>query len=222
MPSLADFKTHPLKTAYAYAARWVGKYKRPKRYDRMLQIIDEVKPKVLLEVGTLHGWHAKKMIAIAQKYHPKGEVQYLGFDLFEPMGQAQFAYEVSKQPDTEAVLQRRLEETGAAIRLFKGDTVETLPRVYNQLPPVDFAFIDGGHSLQTIANDWKYVSRAMRPGGIVIFDDYWPDRTDAGAKVTVDSIDRTQFDVEVLPTVDVFINPDHGKLTLQLAMARKK
>ena len=79
----------------------------------------------------------------------------------------------------------------------------------------------GGHSLETIANDWRYASRLMHPKTVLVFDDYWPGRTDAGAKVTVDDIDKSQYDVKCLFITDHFKKTDFGELTIKLILVRK-
>jgi hypothetical protein len=42
------------------------------------------------------------------------------------------------------------------------------------LPPssMDFAFIDGDHSLEGVSGDWDHVRRILAPHGSVAFDDY--------------------------------------------------
>jgi hypothetical protein len=142
--------------------------------------------------------------------------KYYGFDLFEKMDDEKFKKEVSKQPLTMEEIQAQLETTGADIHLFKGDTTHVLPEVWEQLPKMDLIFIDGGHSIETIRNDWIYSSKLLSPSGVIIFDDYWHNRTDVGAKVVADAIDRTKYEVELMPVVDKFTNPEFGPLTIQL------
>jgi hypothetical protein len=60
---------------------------------------------------------------------------------------------------------------GAKIFLFKGDTREVLPKVVNTLPMMDFIFIDGGHSLETMENDWRYAQVVMGLNTFVVFDE---------------------------------------------------
>ena len=109
----------------------------------------------------------------------------------------------SKIPPALEVVRGKLEKTNAEIHLYKGYTEDTLPKVVNELPKADFVFIDGGHSIETIENDWKYVQEVMDEKTIVIFDDYW-NREDAGCKKVIEGIDRTKFEVEILPIQDKF------------------
>ena len=56
--------------------------------------------------------------------------------------------------------------------------MKTLPEVSKNLPQMDFIYIDGGHSLETIKNDWDYTKNLMHKGTIVLFDDYWQNKID--------------------------------------------
>ena len=191
------------------------------RYDQLFDEIKIIKPVNIMEIGVWVGDRAKKMIKLASQFNPTQSVNYYGFDLFEIMDNAKFKTEISKQPPNLEYIKNKLKETSASINLFKGDTTETLPKFVKQLPPMDLIFIDGGHSLETIANDWLYTSKLLHTGSVVIFDDYWPSRTDAGSKVTVDTIDRGQYFVEILPITDFFPNTAFGPLTIQFAKVVK-
>jgi hypothetical protein len=191
-----------------------------KRYDRLFEIIDRYKCHRIMEIGTYDGEHAKQMIETAKKHFPANEVEYYGFDLFELLDEHKLKEELSKKPPPYHIVKRKLEETGAKIFLFKGDTREVLPRVVNTLPTMDFIFIDGGHSLKTIESDWRYAQAVMGPNTIVVFDDYW-NRFDAGCKALIDALDRANFDVEILPPKDRFLKED-GFLEINLAKVTRK
>ena len=112
--------------------------------------------------------------------------------------------------------EKKLQETGVNVHLYKGNTMKTLPAVISDLPPMDVIFIDGGHSLETIQNDWRCAKALMSEKTAVIFDDYWLNRHD-GARPVVDAIDRTKYTVNLLPVVDVFFNPNFGRLVIVFA-----
>lgn len=194
----------------------------PCRYHQILENIDHLKPATIMEIGVLSGDRADEMIRAAAKHRNISDISYYGFDLFEKMDDYKFRKEVSKQPLTIDDIRVKLQRTGADITLYKGDTTQVLPQVWEQLPKMDFIFIDGGHSIETIENDWLYSSKLVGPNSIVIFDDYWQNRADAGAKVTVDSINRNIYNVELLPIVDRFVNREFGPLVIQLAKVTVK
>lgn len=175
-----------------------------------------------MEIGTWRGERAKLMILEAQKYSPSEEVSYYGFDFFETLLPETLNKEFSKQPPSMEMVKNELGETGARITLYKGDTKEIFPEQVFYLPKMDFIFIDGGHSLETVQNDWNYVSRLMHEGTVVVFDDYWPERTDAGAKSIVDAIDGSIYDVKILPEFDVFVKPHFKRLIIKFALVKKR
>ena len=39
--------------------------------------------------------------------------------------------------------------------------------------PVDFVWLDGGHSIETIRSDWENIKRCLTPDAVVFFDDYF-------------------------------------------------
>lgn len=192
------------------------------RYDQIFNEIKRIRPLNIMEIGVWTGDKALQMINIAKKYHDAKDINYFGFDLFEVMDEDKFKKEISKQPLGIEEIQSKLDKAGSVVKLYKGDTTVTLPNLVDKLPKMDIIFIDGGHSLETISNDWLYSSKLMGQDTVVIFDDYWPNRLDAGAKSIVDNIDRNIYEVSILPTTDFFKETPFGPLTIQLAMVKLK
>lgn len=211
-----------IKTLFAYIKHLLGIWNEPKRYRQLYSKISDICAQNIMEIGTWRGKRARLMILEAQKHHSREEVSYFGFDLFETLSSETMNAEFSKQPPLMEMVKKELGTTGARIALYKGDTIKILPKVIDSLPKMDFIFIDGGHSLATVQNDWNYVSRLMHGGTVVIFDDYWPNKTDGGAKPIVDAIDRILYEVRILPKFDVFINPDYGRLIIKFAQVQKR
>lgn len=199
-----------------------GAANAPRRYAQLFSGIHRVRPKHILEIGTWTGSRAAQMIAAAKEFNPAQDIHYYGLDLFEEFTENVMSAELSKRPPAMAEVERRLAATGAHIHLYRGDTQKTLPCLAPTLPLMDFIFIDGGHSRETVLSDWRYACTLLSPRGVLIFDDYWVNRTDAGAKPTVDSIDRGTFFVELLPTVDCVRHPGFGELRIQFAEVRHR
>ena len=209
-----------LRPLYVPMANWYHKrFKGPRRYRYLFETIREVHPKSILEVGTWNGNRSLQMIKLAQTMSPGGKIVYYGFDLFEEMTDALFAHELSKRPPAEADVCEKLTASGAEIRLYKGDSKIVLPKAILEIGKVDFVFIDGGHHVETIQSDWENVAKLMHERTVVIFDDYWRNRTDAGCKAVVDAIDQDKYMVEVLPVVDSF-NNEFGRLNISFARVR--
>ena len=177
-----------------------------------------------MEIGTWGGGRAFQMIELAQKYHDKNEVEYYGFDLFEMMNEEIFKKEFSKMPPSMEAVKRKLESTGAKIQLFRGFTKDTMPKVISTLPTMDLVFIDGGHSIDTIENDWYYAQQVMGDNTIAIFDDYWSgdweNREDLGCRSLIEVLDEYKFDVKILPRQDKF-KKDWGVLKINFVQVRK-
>lgn len=210
-----------LRPLYVPIASWYyDTFKAPKRYHHLFDTIESVRAESILEVGVWNGKRAVQMIETAQKFSK--DVAYIGYDLFENLGEGGFQSELSKMPPTEEAVKTLIEKTQAHITLYKGNTLESLPASIPQLPRIDFIFIDGGHSVDTIASDWKCIQLLMHKKTVVIFDDYWRNRIDAGCKAVVDAIDRTQFNVEILSEIDTFNNSDFGRLEISFAKITKK
>ena len=209
------------KILIAYIKYFFGIWNEPKRYWQLYSWISDIHAKNIMEIGTWRGERAKLMILEAQKHIPREAVFYYGFDIFETLSLEMMNKEFSKQPYLMETVRNELDKTGAKIALYKGDTKEVLPEVATSLPKMDFIFIDGGHSLTTVQNDWDYASRLMHKGTVVIFDDYWPEKSDAGAKPIVDAIDRSAYYVKILPVFDVFIKPSYKRLVIKFAEVQK-
>ena len=200
--------------------RIIKKINKPRRYKNLNQTIDQLKPKNIMEIGVWNGNRSLQMITAAQKYHSPEKINYYGFDLFEDLTLEKFKEEVSKMPPPKQEVEDKLRMTKSNINLFKGDTIQSLPENIAKLPKMDFIFIDGGHSLKTITNDWYCVQQLMHNETVVIFDDYW-NRNDAGAKPIVDKIDRMKYKVEILSPQDKF-KKDWGILKINFVKVTLK
>ncbi len=206
---------------YVPIASWYyDTFRGPKRYHHLFDTVGNGTVKNILEIGVWNGKRAVKMLEIAKRR--SADVSYFGFDLFEDLGAEGYKNEFSKMPPTQAEVENLISKTGAKVTLYRGNTLVSLPNAVPTLPPMDFIFIDGGHSIETIASDWKYTQMLMHDETVVIFDDYWRNREDAGCKTTVDAIDRAKYHVEVLPEIDSFDNPDFGHLDISFAKVTKK
>ncbi len=210
-----------LRPFYVPVASWYyDTFKAPKRYHHLFDTIHATHAQHIFEIGVWNGKRGVEMIKEAQKH--ASDVSYYGFDLFEDLGNEGYIAELSKMPPTEAEVRTLLESTGARVTLFRGNTLETLPKNAPTLPVMDFIFIDGGHSVETILSDWNSIQNLIGKNTVVLFDDYWRNRTDAGCKVVVDAIDRSQFDVTILPEIDIFNNKDFGRLEISFARVVRK
>lgn len=187
----------------------------------------------LLEVGTYDGVRACQLLGFWLNGNTKRSATYVGFDLFEAMTQELTAAELSKTrlpPSRREVLKRISGAVPkASVTLRQGNTRQSIPAyVSEHKEPFDLIFIDGGHSLETIASDWNAVKELMNYDTIVLFDDYYENRDDFGCRPQLDLIrDEPRHDtalgeapfvpkysVTLLDPVDKY---DHTKLEVRMA-----
>ncbi len=177
------------------------------RYNQLIPIIEKNKPKTIVEVGTWNGERAIMMATEALKHQEK--VRYFGYDLFEDATDETDARELNvKKHFTADYVEAKLiafekQNPGFCYTLIKGDTRETLeslPKWY-EWADVNFetalVFIDGGHSIETIQNDYD----ALKHAKVVVIDDFYSDGPDVskfGCNILVDKVK----DHVVLPQAD--------------------
>lgn len=164
------------------------------RYDVLLNLIDKYKPQSIVEIGVWNGANAIRMINRAKQYH--SDIKYTGYDLFEDATPEtdEKEFNVKGHNSVKAVAAFIRNETGITPTLIKGNTNETLkPDVI-----ADFVFLDGGHSVETIAHDYK----AVKSSKVIVLDDYYTDGVDTtkyGCNKLLDNFNRTH---EILPHRD--------------------
>lgn len=192
----------------------------PRRYHYLYSAVRENRAKKIMEIGTWTGIHALGMIEQAKRYSSPLEIEYYGFDLFESLDQNTGEKEFSIPPPAQKEVEEKIRKTGVKVHLYKGYTKDTLPVAIEKMPIMDFIYIDGGHSLETIETDWSYAQKVMGENTIVIFDDYW-NMDKAGCKKTIEKIDKKLFDVVILPVQDKF-KKDWGTLTINFVRVTRK
>ena len=146
------------------------------RYTYLEILISELKPRdhfSIVEVGVWKAGRAKRMSFSACKI--ADTVSYTGYDLFEDVTQdiliKEFANKktiVSLEEVTEKLnwFVDNIAGSYFTFNLIKGDTNITLK---NKHIMADFVFIDGGHSVSTIENDYA----AFKECPLVVLDDYY-------------------------------------------------
>jgi len=204
---------------YIPFAKRIYDYFKKSRYQYLYRAIRQRRCRKIMEIGVYDGEQALKMLSVAKKFHGS-DVEYFGFDLFEDINEEIFQEEGSKYPLSYDNIQKKLDKTGCKIHLYKGFTNKTLPENVGHLPAMDLIFIDGGHSVETIANDWKYSQQLMSDKTITLFDDYYFDKDDLGCKKIIEAINKGEFNVVILPAQNSFKN-DWGVLKINFVRVEK-
>lgn len=174
---------------------------RVSRYAEMVRRCKARSPRSILEIGSWRGDRAAAMLEASPEC-----VRYVGFDLFEEMDPGTFEKEHmgSCFPATREAVEKRLRAVrpGVEIELVAGNTLETLPPYTAASEPFDFVYVDGGHSLETIASDWRAVRAVMDAGTVVVFDDYYLNDSSRGCKPLVDDLDPEVYRRHFFSTVE--------------------
>ena len=92
-----------------------------------------------------------------------------------------------------------------SFELFKGDSKDTLKKTKKKLKNMTFAFIDGGHSEETVLSDYKYLKHVP----CIVFDDFFSKDVDGnilgdeylGTNRLVNSLNKDKR-ITVLPSQD--------------------
>jgi len=172
-PECADLEAFNSSPLAKYLHHFKGPTKdqqhAPVRYNHLVEMIGFYKPKTLLETGTWNGERAIQLCLAALQASPE-PIYYTGYDLFEDGSKELDDLEFNSKANTAIELVRkklvRLKELHQRFdyQLIKGDTRETMKH-----HKVDFAYLDGGHSIETAANDFNNVKGSK----VVVMDDYF-------------------------------------------------
>lgn len=193
-----------------------------RRYEQLTDALSAMAVRDIVEIGTWNGRRAQELADAALRAN--AAVTYHGFDLFELLSKEELAAELSKQPPSQAEVEATLRGYAArvggrgrllasrrrsfAFELHKGYTRDTLPAFRAERPDfrAQFVFIDGGHKIETIDNDWTYCSQLLSDDGVLFLDDHYGDLELAerfGCNALVDRLaDDPRWDASVLPVAD--------------------
>lgn len=151
----------------------------PKRYKQLADIVrfyaEGRDTFSIVETGTWNGGRAIEMALAA--FEKVDTVHYRGFDLFEEATEETDKLELNIKAHnaTEAVGRRlaeftvKMKEQGKNFThtLHCGNTKETMKG--KRFDDVDLAYIDGGHSYDTVKSDYTF----LKDVPVVVFDDYY-------------------------------------------------
>jgi len=126
------------------------------------------RPRKVLEIGTFRGATAWILAANA----PEATVYTLDLppDAAEPELPVGPIDREIMQRDRRGLLYEGTPEADRIVQL-RGDSATFDFDVVG--PDIDLAFIDGAHSYEYVRNDTEKVLPRMRPGGTIVWDDYW-------------------------------------------------
>jgi hypothetical protein len=175
------------------------------RYAYLIDLYSHRRPRSIVEIGVWRGNRAVQFLQAGVNLE-----RYVGFDLFDDLSSALATQEkmglctATRLEDIQARIQQAQRNGHPTVELIAGRTDETMPEYASRNgPEFDFIYIDGGHSLETIRNDWTYSEKLLAPDGMIVFDDYYPNETSRGAKPLVDELVRDdRFAVRFFPMIE--------------------
>jgi predicted O-methyltransferase YrrM len=129
----------------------------------------------VLEIGSFEG----RSTIFWLEYLPRSAVTAI--DTFQ--GTTRF------HEDTEGRFDRNLAPYGARVRKIKSPSSLALSQLHNEGARFDLAYIDGDHFRNAVMADCLLVWPMLRPGGIMILDDYELDAHKPSAERPHDAID---------------------------------
>lgn len=110
--------------------------------------------KSIVEIGMGDGNRSEKMIQVCQKFSSDQQVRYTGIDLFE------------SRPESETqisllAMHKRLNKTGAKVKLIPGDPESATARVANSLAGTDMILLTCDQQLDELDRFWFYLPRMV-------------------------------------------------------------
>lgn len=123
--------------------------------DRLVyKTIKKRKIKSIVEFGLGDGDRCEKLIQVCQKFAEGQPVKYTGIDLFESRDESQPAISLLE-------MHKRLNKTGAKVKLVPGDEESATARVANSLAGTDLILLSTNQSLDDLERFWFFLPRMV-------------------------------------------------------------
>ena len=143
-------------------------------------------PKKFLEIGVFQGVTSRNICELLYEIHGIN-FKYIGVDIFEhdeklnnevipninfrnPLKQFYYQYIKKENPYSLFSVKKLLKKFEKNVEILKGDSKRILPKI--DLSEVDYVFIDGGHSYETVKTDLNNCKIVIENKGIILCDDY--------------------------------------------------
>ena len=169
-------------------------------------------PKKFLEIGIFQGVTARNVCELLHKIH-KDNFKYIGVDIFKDdekskeevipnvnfnniLKQFYYRYIIRENPYSLTSVKKLLKKFEKNVEIIKGDSKKILPNM--DLSNVDYVFLDGGHSYETVKNDLNNCKIVINNDGIVLCDDYNLSYA-PGVKKAIDEFSSNkQYEIKIL------------------------
>ena len=171
--------------------------------DLLLDLIFKYKPKNFLEIGVLEGVTSRNVCELLYQIH-KDDFKFTGVDLFgidllnsntkeftpisnkisNPLKWFFFKFILRIEPHSKEGVDFLLKKFGNSINILKGNSNQVLNQI--NLKKIDFVFLDGGHSYETVKKDLQILTSSLDKNSVIVCDDY--NLSHYGVKKAVDEI----------------------------------
>tara|TARA_B100001093_G_C26802385_1_gene1004006 strand:+ start:599 stop:1225 length:627 start_codon:yes stop_codon:yes gene_type:complete len=168
-----------------------------------INLIYKYQPKNFLEVGVLEGVTAKNVCDLLYKIYGN-DFKYFGIDLFgidiednntkeftpisnkysNPLKYFYHKFFLRKEPNSIDGVKHLLKKYATSVNLYKGYSQHFLNII--DLSSIDFCFLDGGHSYNTVKEDLLIILQHIKKNSYILIDDY--NQPAYGVKKAVDEI----------------------------------
>ena len=159
--------------------------------DNFLSLVEEYKPKNVLEIGVFCGVTSRNICELL-KTNFGSDFRYYGLDLFgssktssvdeiepkflenqkfsNPLKTIYYNFIKKENLNSKISVQNFLKKFSQNIELIEGDTRVTLEKI--PLSEIDFVFLDGGHSYDTVLSDLQKLYDNMKNNSRIVCDDF--------------------------------------------------
>jgi len=127
--------------------------------DAIRDLLIAERPGTVIEIGLAYGSSA---LAIGEALISVGGDRHVILDPFQDSGFRDAGWEVIRSAQLDGVAMLLRERSQIA-----------LPRLAAEGMSADAAFVDGSHLFHNVFVDLYYLQIIVRPGGLVVLDDYW-------------------------------------------------
>jgi len=180
--------------------------------DEFLKEVALKKPKNFLEIGVFHGVTARNVCELLYSIHGF-DFNYIGLDLFgkneenedeiipntkfnNPLKTIYFKYIVREDPYSIEAVSKLLKKFEKNIHLIKGNSNKILKKI--DMSKIDYVFLDGGHTYETVKNDLYYSKVVLDNNGTILCDDYNLKQAPGVKKAIDEFIDTNSLKSEII------------------------
>ena len=160
-----------------------------KNADFLLSLISKYKPVNFLEVGVLEGATSRNICEILNDIH-NGNFKFIGIDLFgqdlldnntkeftpiskkisNPLKYLYFKLILRMEPHSKECVDYLLQKFKNSTNILEGYSGKVLKKI--DISKIDFVFLDGGHSYETVKEDLNIILKNIKKNSIILCDDY--------------------------------------------------